>query len=83
MRWLIRLVTRPGGVVLDPFAGSGTTGCAAALEGMVFRGVEMNPEYATIARARIEYWASMGPVPMTVGGGTQAPSTPQQLGLFG
>ncbi|MCA9560598.1 MAG: site-specific DNA-methyltransferase, partial [Myxococcales bacterium] len=36
MRWLVRLVTPPGGVVLDPFTGSGTTGCAAALEGFAF-----------------------------------------------
>ena len=34
MRWLVRLVTPPGGLVLDPFTGSGTTGCAAMLEGM-------------------------------------------------
>jgi len=57
MRWLVRLVTPPGGIVLDPFAGSGTTGCAAMLEGVRFVGLEREPEYAAIARARIAWWA--------------------------
>lgn len=54
MRYLIRLITPPGGLVLDPFAGSGTTGIAAKLEGFRFVGCEMEPEYVTLARARIE-----------------------------
>lgn len=53
MRWLVRLVTPPGGLVLDPFAGSGTTGCAAVLEACRFVGCELSEEYAAIARARI------------------------------
>jgi DNA modification methylase len=57
MRWLVRLVTPPGGTVLDPFAGSGTTGAAAMLEGFRFVGIEREPEYAAIARARIEWWS--------------------------
>jgi len=57
MRWLVRLVTPPGGLVLDPFTGSGTTGCAAVLEGVRFVGIEREPEYAAIARARIAWWA--------------------------
>jgi DNA modification methylase len=57
MRWLVRLVTPPGGTVLDPFAGSGTTGCAAVLEGFRFVGIEREPEYADIAEARIKWWA--------------------------
>ena len=56
MRWLVRLVTPPGGTVLDPFAGSGTTGCAAALEGFGFVGIERDPDYVQIARARIAWW---------------------------
>jgi DNA modification methylase len=56
MRWLCRLVTPPGGVVLDPFTGSGTTGIAAHLEGFDFIGCEREAEYAAIARARIEWW---------------------------
>lgn len=54
MRYLVRLVTPPGGLVLDPFMGSGTTGMAALLEGRCFVGVEMSPEYAEIARLRMK-----------------------------
>ena len=53
MRWLVRLVTPPGGVALDPFMGSGSTGCAAMLEGVDFVGCELDPEYAQTAEARI------------------------------
>ena len=54
MAYLCRLVTPPGGVVLDPFMGSGSTGKAALREGFGFIGCEMSPEYMAIARARIE-----------------------------
>ena len=53
MRYLCRLVTPPGGVVLDPFMGSGSTGKAAVLEGFRFIGCELSPEYLNIAQARI------------------------------
>lgn len=53
MRWLCRLVTPPGGTVLDPFMGSGSTGKAAALEGFGFTGIEREAEYLAIAEARI------------------------------
>ena len=53
MRYLCRLVTPPGGVVLDPFTGSGTTGKAALLEGFQFIGIEREQEYIEIASARI------------------------------
>jgi DNA modification methylase len=56
MRWLCRLVTPPGGVVLDPFTGSGTTGCAAVLEGFGFVGIEQDAEYVAIAERRIAHW---------------------------
>jgi site-specific DNA-methyltransferase (adenine-specific) len=57
MRWLCRLATpKKGGLILDPFAGSGTTGCAAVLEGYEFMGMEANTAYAAIAEARIAYW---------------------------
>jgi site-specific DNA-methyltransferase (adenine-specific) len=56
MRYLVRLVTPPGGVVLDPFTGSGTTGSAAVLEGFRFVGIEREAEYMAIAKARIEWW---------------------------
>jgi site-specific DNA-methyltransferase (adenine-specific) len=55
MRWLCRLITPPGGIVLDPFVGTGTTGCAALLEGFLFVGIEREPEYCTIARQRLEF----------------------------
>ncbi len=55
MRYLVRLVTPPGGTVLDPFAGSGSTGCACAYEGMNFVGIELEAEYHRIAAGRIEH----------------------------
>jgi len=58
MRWIVRLVVPPGGVVLDPFAGSGSTGIAAVLEDRQFVGIEREPEYVEIARARIAHWAA-------------------------
>jgi site-specific DNA-methyltransferase (adenine-specific) len=65
MRFLIRLVCKPGGTVLDPFAGSGTTGCAAALEPCVgkFIGIELDPEHAATANARIAHWLSSHDTP--------------------
>lgn len=57
MRWLVGLVTPPDGVVLDPFAGSGTTGIAALMEGRAFLGVEREPKYTGIACARLTHWA--------------------------
>ena len=56
MRYLCRLVTPPGGLVLDPFAGSGSTGKAAMLEGFRFLGIELDLDYLRIARDRIA-WA--------------------------
>ena len=53
MRYLCRLVTPPGGLVLDPFAGSGSTGRGAVAEGFRFIGIELSEEYAEIARRRI------------------------------
>ncbi|WP_447882286.1 DNA-methyltransferase [Serratia fonticola] len=53
MRYLCRLVTPAGGVVLDPFMGSGSTGKAALLEGLGFIGIELDPDHLTTAAARI------------------------------
>lgn len=53
MAYLVRLVTPPGGTVLDPFTGSGSTGKAAMLEGFRFIGCEMSADYLAIAEARI------------------------------
>ena len=54
MRYLCRLVTPPGGLVLDPFAGSGSTLVAAHLEGFHAVGIEREADYITIARRRID-----------------------------
>lgn len=60
MRYLVRMVTPPGGLVLDPFTGSGSTGRAAMLEGMRFVGTELSSEYAELAAGRIRY--TLGPL---------------------
>ncbi|CAI1502423.1 DNA adenine methyltransferase YhdJ [Serratia grimesii] len=57
MRYLCRLVTPAGGIVLDPFMGSGSTGKAALLEGFGFIGVELDPDHLTTAAARIAHSA--------------------------
>ena len=58
MAYLCRLVTPPGGVVLDPFMGSGSTGKAAVAEGFRFIGCELSDEYAQIAESRITHAAA-------------------------
>ena len=58
MRYLCRLVTPPGGTVLDPFMGSGSTGKAALLEGFVFIGIEREQESFDTAAARIGFAGS-------------------------
>jgi len=55
MAWLCRLLTPKGGIVLDTFLGSGTTGVSASMEGFKFIGAEMNPEYCDIALQRIKH----------------------------
>ncbi|HTU79426.1 MAG TPA: site-specific DNA-methyltransferase [Solirubrobacteraceae bacterium] len=73
MRWLVRLLTPPGGLVLDPFTGSGSTGAAAVLEGARFIGIEREAAYVPIARARITHWARVervGRAPRRVARGT-------------
>lgn len=55
MAWLCRLLTPKGGIVLDTFLGSGTTGVSASMEGFKFIGTEMNPEYCDIALQRIKH----------------------------
>ena len=62
MRYLCRLVTPPGGVVLDPFMGSGSTGKAAMLEGFGFIGIEREAEYVAIAERRIAAVCEVEPV---------------------
>lgn len=53
MQYFVKLVTPPGGTVLDPFTGSGTTGVAALREGCSFVGVELDPEHHRVAELRL------------------------------
>lgn len=78
MRYLCRLVTAPGGLILDPFAGSGSTGKAAIAEGFRFVGAELDPAYAEIARARCEAAAAKLPAEVHIESEEAA-----QLDLFG
>ena len=54
MQYLVKMITPPNGIVLDPFCGSGTTGVACKLEGFQFVGMEQDPEYSKIAEGRIK-----------------------------
>lgn len=85
MRWLIRLVTRPGDVVLDPFGGSGTTGVAALAEGRRVILVERDPRFAEIARQRLTHATPdlTAPVRVRARAATPAPAAdPRQRSLF-
>jgi site-specific DNA-methyltransferase (adenine-specific) len=55
MRYLVKLITPPNGIVLDPFTGSGSTGKGAVMEGFNFIGIELDPDYVAIATARIQH----------------------------
>ena len=55
-RWLLRLITPPGGVIIDPYVGSGSFACAAACEGIDFIGIDREQYYCEIAEARSKYW---------------------------
>lgn len=56
MKYLIKLITPPGGIVLDPFNGSGSTGCAAVELGFEYIGCELDPNYVDISLKRIAAW---------------------------
>jgi site-specific DNA-methyltransferase (adenine-specific) len=60
MRYLIKLITPPGGTVLDPFTGSGSTGKAALLDGFQFVGVELTEEYLPIIEGRLRWATEQG-----------------------
>lgn len=83
MAWLCKLITPPGGLVVDPFCGSGSTGCAAVQEGFRFLGIEQTPEHADIARARIAHWNGdpIGHEPQAPEP-TQPPPPKNQMELF-
>ena len=78
MRYLIRLITPPGGTVLDPFMGSGSTGKAAMLEGATFHGCDLDPAYLTIAEARILFGLQL-----EAEEAAEAYESTRQLSLFG
>ena len=87
MRWLVRLITPRGGVVLDAFAGSGTTGVAALLEGARFLGAEQDADSHATASARLRA-AELGQIVVageapTVDASEPAENDDAQLGLFG
>jgi 16S rRNA G966 N2-methylase RsmD len=83
MRWLVRLITPPGGTVLDPFTGSGTTGIAALEEGFNFLGIERDAAYAEIARARLAKPPKKQPMAQVVAIRPRKPRTERtQLQLF-
>jgi hypothetical protein len=81
MEWLVRLVTPPGGVVLDPFLGSGTTGCAAVRLGFDFIGIEREAEYVEIAERRIRL-AANAPRSKPLGALERVETDPRQGALF-
>ena len=82
MRWLVRLVTPPGGVVLDPFAGSGTTLAAAVLEDRQAVGVELTDDYLPIIAGRVA-WAEREALFGAVQGPTKVrKETPGAVSLF-
>jgi DNA modification methylase len=85
MAYLCRLVTPPGGVVLDPFMGSGSTGKAAMREGFQFIGIDMTPEYVDIAKARISFEMKKSVMPRNSRGEAIAPKPidERQHDMFG
>nr|WP_236771920.1 DNA methyltransferase [Agrobacterium tumefaciens] len=82
MQWLCRLITPPGGIILDPFMGSGSTGKAALLEGFQFVGCEREDEYMPIAAARIA-WAIGATSKEVVETGTVPANDNRPADLFG
>ena len=81
MRYLCRLVTPAGGIVLDPFCGSGSTGKAARLEGFRFVGIELEPDHFAIAEARIAHVSPDAPAPnVNTSAQVYASATPRARG---
>ena len=79
MRWLVRLTTARGGLILDPFGGSGSTAWAAAVEGRDCHLIEADPGYfAHLERRRADFDAAATPAPVTAAAGDE----PAQGALF-
>jgi len=95
MRWLCRLVTPPGGTVIDPYTGSGTTGIGAVVEGFDFLGAELSDgpppqRFVAIANARISWWERHGADAVEVWRASRSATDERealeargQIGLFG
>lgn len=85
MRYLVRLITPPGGTVLDQFMGSGSTGKACMFEGFYFVGIDMTPEYVAIADARISFALKKSMMPRDALGNPVAPQPvdERQHDMFG
>jgi hypothetical protein len=83
LRWLVRLICPPGGTVLDPFAGSGSCGVAATLEGRGYFGIELNDSdeepFVSVARARIAWAEGRVVVPRE---SLRSGDPPRQVGMF-
>lgn len=83
MRYLVRMITPPNGIVLDPFNGSGTTGVACKVEGFNYVGMELNEEYCKISEARIQGWEQEVETPNQVQEENQEPTNlTNQLNLW-
>lgn len=89
MRWVSKLITPPRGRILDAFVGSGSTLCAATLEGFAADGVDLDTDdngqpigYVAIARSRANYWR--GEAIRLAEGGARPPADaePAQLDIF-
>ncbi len=82
MRWMVRLVTPPGGTVLDPFMGSGSTGIAAHLEGFDFIGCELDPHHAATAELRIRHYSGKADIVSEAPGEEVKSREPDRVGFF-
>lgn len=82
MRYLCGLITPENGVVLDPFAGSGSTGMAAVLEGYYFIGIELKKDHIDIAKKRIEYVINNGDSEILGGKDTISPKQKETMSKF-
>jgi DNA modification methylase len=83
MRWLVRLVTPPKGIVVDPFCGSGTTLAAAEAEGFRWIGIDLEEQHAAIARARVVASAEQAGTLDPQAARTATRKGAVQVGLFG
>jgi hypothetical protein len=82
MRWLVRLITPPGGTILDPFAGTGTTGAAAIREGFDAVLIEREPEYVADIERRLAHICGAD-TPLFAGNPDTPPRRPTGRRIYG